>query len=72
MKRGEAVYERDSVIFDHIEYSFPVLCGLLRAAVEDDGKLNVLDFGGSLGSSYYQKKGFLAVCKHLRWSIIEQ
>ncbi len=72
VKRGEAVYERDSVLFDQIQYSFPVLCGLLRAAVEDNGHLNVLDFGGSLGSSYYQNKGFLAVCKDLRWNIIEQ
>jgi putative methyltransferase (TIGR04325 family) len=72
VKRGEAVYERDSVLFDQIQYSFPVLCGLLRAALEGDGELNVLDFGGSLGSSYYQNKGFLAVCKDFRWNIIEQ
>jgi putative methyltransferase (TIGR04325 family) len=72
VKRGEAVYERDSVLFDHIQYSFPVLSGLLRAALEDGGRLHVLDFGGSLGSSYYQNREFLKVCHDLRWCIIEQ
>ena len=29
VQRGEAVYERDSVLFDHVEHSFPLLTGLL-------------------------------------------
>jgi putative methyltransferase (TIGR04325 family) len=51
VKNGEAVYERDSVIFDQIEYSWPVLTGLMWAAAQNSGCLKVLDFGGSLGSS---------------------
>jgi len=35
-------------------------------------KLNVLDFGGSLGSSYYQNKNFLKDVQELNWSIVEQ
>jgi len=72
VKQGEAVYERDSVIFDRIHYSFPVLSGLLRVALEQQGKLSVLDFGGSLGSSYYQCRAFLSCLSYLRWSIVEQ
>jgi putative methyltransferase (TIGR04325 family) len=72
VKNGEAVYERDSVLFDKIEYSFPVLAALLRVAIANDGKLNVLDFGGSLGSSYYQCKTFLSDLDSLQWNIIEQ
>ena len=72
VKHGEAVYERDSVIFDRIYYSFPVLSGLLRVALEQQGKLSVLDFGGSLGSSYYQCRTFLSSLSYLRWSIVEQ
>jgi len=72
VKNGEAAYERDSVLFDKTEYSFPVLAALLRVAVANQGKLNVLDFGGSLGSSYYQCKSFLSGLDNLQWSIVEQ
>lgn len=72
VKNGEAVYERDSVLFDKIQYSWGLLAGLQRAALENDGKLCVLDFGGSLGSSYYQNKGFLNSLKELQWCIVEQ
>lgn len=72
VKSGKAVYERDSVLFDKIQYSFPVLAGLLRAAIANGGNLSVLDFGGSLGSSYHQCRDFLRELKSLRWSIVEQ
>jgi putative methyltransferase (TIGR04325 family) len=70
--RNEAPYERDSVLFDKVEYSFPLLAGLLFVASREDGRLSVLDFGGALGSCYYQNRGFLGHLKHLRWSIVEQ
>ncbi|WP_353674506.1 methyltransferase, TIGR04325 family [Synechocystis sp. LKSZ1] len=72
VKEGKAIYERDSVLFDTIQYSFPVLATLLRVALENEAKLSVLDFGGSLGSSYFQCRDFLAGVKKLRWSIVEQ
>ena len=43
VKNGEAVYERDSFIFDKIQYSWGLLAGLQKAALESKGKLNVLD-----------------------------
>ncbi len=72
VRDGKAAYERDSVLFDRIEYSFPVLAGLLKVALENKGRLSVLDFGGSLGSSYYQYKDFLSCLHTLEWSIVEQ
>ncbi|KAA9036383.1 methyltransferase, TIGR04325 family [Ginsengibacter hankyongi] len=72
VKNGEAVYERDSVLFDEIEYSWGLLAGLQRAALESNGKLCVMDFGGSLGSTYYQNKDFLQALDHLQWCIVEQ
>jgi putative methyltransferase (TIGR04325 family) len=72
VKRGEAVFERDSVLFDTPQYSFPVLTGLLRAALWDGGRLSVVDFGGSLGSSYFQFRKFLDGVDDLQWSIVEQ
>jgi putative methyltransferase (TIGR04325 family) len=72
IKSGLAKYERDSVLFDEVQYSWPLLAGLQNAALQNNGKLSVLDFGGSLGSTYYQNKNFLKECKHLEWCIIEQ
>ncbi len=72
VKNGEAVYERDSVLFDKTEYSFPLLTSLMYSALALERRLSVLDFGGSLGSSYYQNKTLLNKRCSLRWSIIEQ
>lgn len=72
VKTGAAVFERDSVLFDHVQHSFPVLAGLLRVATENGNHLSVLDFGGSLGSSYFQCRDFLSVVDELQWSIVEQ
>jgi putative methyltransferase (TIGR04325 family) len=72
VKSGEAKYERDSVLFDEIQYSWPLLAGLLRAATSNENRLGVMDFGGSLGSSYFQNREFLAHLKRIRWCIVEQ
>lgn len=72
VKSGEAVYERDSVLFDHIEYSWELLSGLMWVAAQNKGELNVIDFGGSLGSTYYQNKMFLDTLTKVRWNIVEQ
>nr|WP_241502579.1 TIGR04325 family methyltransferase [Bathymodiolus azoricus thioautotrophic gill symbiont] len=71
VKNGEAVYERDSVIFDEIQYSWPLLSGLMFAAAKTGG-VKVLDFGGSLGSTYYQNKKFLDKLDKASWCVIEQ
>jgi putative methyltransferase (TIGR04325 family) len=73
VKSGEAVYERDSVIFDEIQYSWPLLAGLMFVAAKSSGQnLKVLDFGGSLGSTYYQNKRFLDELCSVSWSVVEQ
>ena len=72
VKNGEAVYERDSVLFDEIEYAWPVLAGLLWVATRCEGTLNVLDFGGSLGSTYFQNRVFLSMLPEVRWNVVEQ
>jgi putative methyltransferase (TIGR04325 family) len=72
VKYGNAVYERDSVLFDEIQYAWPLLAGLMWIAAQDNGRLNVLDFGGSLGSTYFQNRGFLADLPEVRWNIVEQ
>ncbi|HET6244984.1 MAG: methyltransferase, TIGR04325 family [Bacteroidetes bacterium] len=74
VKNGEAVFERDSVIFDKIHYSFPLLSALSYVALKNKNKnkINVLDFGGSLGSSYYQNRNFFKGSIDFNWCIVEQ
>lgn len=72
VKQGYAGYERDSVLFNRIDYSWPVTAGLMWVAAQNDGKLWVIDFGGSLGSVYFQNRIFLSTLSNVRWSVIEQ
>ncbi|MBI5231286.1 MAG: methyltransferase, TIGR04325 family [Coriobacteriales bacterium] len=72
VRDGRAAYERDSVLFDEIEYSWPLAAGLLRAAALEGGRLDVLDFGGSLGSTYFQNRALLRGLPSVRWNIVEQ
>ncbi|MDC1307028.1 TIGR04325 family methyltransferase [Pseudomonadales bacterium] len=73
VKNGKAVYERDSVLFDEIQYSWQLLAGLMFASAKQlPLGLKVLDFGGSLGSTYYQNKKFLDEFNNVSWSIVEQ
>ncbi|MHB8835450.1 MAG: methyltransferase, TIGR04325 family [Candidatus Methylomirabilia bacterium] len=72
VKNGEAAYERDSVLFDEIVYPWPVLAGLMGEAARSGGVLNVLDYGGSLGSTYFQCRGFFAHLPRVRWNVVEQ
>jgi putative methyltransferase (TIGR04325 family) len=72
VKNGEAAYERDSVLFEKIQYDWPVLSVLMWVAALHEGKLNVMDFGGSLGSLYFQNRGFLEHLKEVKWNVIEQ
>lgn len=69
---GLAVYERDSVIFREIHYSFPLLSSLLLVAATNNS-LRVIDFGGSFGTTFQQNKKFLSrlniTCE---WRIVEQ
>lgn len=72
VKNGEAVYERDSVVFDKKEYPHALMAFLLLSSSLKKGALNILDFGGSLGSTYYQLKDFLTPELCSGWNIVEQ
>ncbi len=69
---GKAAYERDSMRFEEADYSYPLMSALMWVAAQNKSKLNVLDFGGSLGSSYFQNKLFLDTITDLNWCIVEQ
>lgn len=69
--RGEAAFERDAMTFDKLELPQALLDILGRAAAERSGRLSVLDFGGALGSTYYQCRSALQHLPALEWSIVE-
>lgn len=72
VEAGEALFERDAVTFDHIEYSWPLLASLLAVAAET-GSLRVLDFGGALGSTWRQNKVYLTrLGVPISWNVVEQ
>jgi putative methyltransferase (TIGR04325 family) len=72
VKNNEFAYERDSVLFMKPDYAWQVTTALLLAAAQSQGNLNVLDYGGSLGSSYYQNRTFLKSLTKVQWGIVEQ
>lgn len=72
VKSGEAVYERDSVLFEKKMYPFPLITYLLHSAKQKRTPLNILDFGGSLGSTYFQIREFLSPDLCSGWNIVEQ
>ena len=72
VKQGLVAFERDGVTFDTKQTSWPVATMLLLSASYNDNNLNVLDFGGSLGSSYFQNIEFIKHLRELHWAIVEQ
>lgn len=69
---GQAAFERDAVLFDHWTAPFQLLAPLLRHALQHGGRLEVVDFGGSLGSTYRQCRPFLPAGMPVRWRVVEQ
>jgi putative methyltransferase (TIGR04325 family) len=73
VKNGEFPYERDSVLFTEIEIFYPLLSSLLYVSSINNQKLNIIDFGGSLGSTYFQNRDLLKKAGiTINWNIIEQ
>jgi len=71
VKNNRNLYVRDGVVFSTAQYPFPLFSALLKIAFENHGKLNIIDFGGGLGSSFYAFNHFCPEIQ-LQWQIIEQ
>ncbi len=57
VKNGDAAFERDSVLFHEPDYSKTLAKAIkLILSAKNAKKINVLDFGGSLGSTYFQNR----------------
>lgn len=69
---GRAAFERDGCLFRDPEYRWPVLAALTWSAARAGGRLSVLDFGGSLGGTFFHLRPLLSGIPTLEWSIVEQ
>ena len=69
---GEAAFERDGATFGEREFSWPLISAVFWAASINDGRVSVLDFGGSLGSSFLQHLPLLSALSSVRWGVVEQ
>ena len=72
VKNKEIAYERDGIAYDEVQMNFPMLKSILYVASKNNNELTVIDFGGSLGTAYYQNYPYLKHLKKLNWCIIEQ
>ncbi|MFN7684627.1 MAG: methyltransferase, TIGR04325 family [Oligoflexia bacterium] len=74
VRDGRALFERDSVIFEHPEYSWPLLASVFAAAASRQAQSNalqVVDLGGALGTHYFQLRPFLKGI-FAKWQVVEQ
>lgn len=70
-KKGS--YERDGHVINSLEYRFHIISIIFHHYYNNNKKsYNVLDVGGSLGTTFYQNKKFLLSLKKLSWSVLEQ
>ena len=72
VRDGRAAFERDTVLFDSPEWHAPLLGALLRVAARNGGRLNVIDFGGAFGSTWWQHRRWLEGLDAIRWDVVEQ
>jgi putative methyltransferase (TIGR04325 family) len=72
VRDGFYAYERDGVVFDQIQHSWELLSALLGTP-RPGSSLRVLDWGGSLGSTYRQNRDLLhAAGIQIHWTVLEQ
>jgi putative methyltransferase (TIGR04325 family) len=69
--RGEAAYERDSVLFFQKEENVE-LVKCLKNLKNTEGVVKVLDFGGAMGSLYFQHRHLSDSLNIKNWCVVEQ
>lgn len=72
VRDGQCAYERDAVCFDSPCLNEHLTTAILLAALRSGDRLNVVDFGGGLGSTYQQNRIVLDHVPGLSWNVVEQ
>ncbi|MDR2409939.1 MAG: methyltransferase, TIGR04325 family [Bacteroidales bacterium] len=69
---GKYPYERDSVVFEKIQYNWPLFTCFGYVLKEERRPASVVDFGGSLGSIYISNRWFFDENSIKQWIVVEQ
>jgi putative methyltransferase (TIGR04325 family) len=69
---GYALWERDGATFTTVEINVPLVTVLRRIASIENGRLDLIDFGGALGSTWRQHLIALEEIPTIRWRVVEQ
>jgi putative methyltransferase (TIGR04325 family) len=72
VREGRAAGERDSVLLPEWPEDEHLRAALHLAATKAGGRLSVVDFGGSLGSSYWPRRQWLDTLPAARWAVVDQ
>ena len=72
VRDGKAIYERDTVIFNQIDYAWELLTSLMLVSQRKE-EIQIVDFGGGLGTSYRQNCSMLKLAGiNALWTVVEQ
>jgi len=69
-REGTGKWDRDGVVFDQQAFNEPLL-EALRVVAQDSRRLDVIDLGGSLGSTWWQHRDAFGSVP-VRWLVVEQ
>jgi putative methyltransferase (TIGR04325 family) len=74
VRDGIAAFQQDTIVYDKIDYSATILAFLLLALSRHPDNLSIVDFGGSLGTNYFQNRKILErlSVESLTWNIVER
>lgn len=72
VRAGIAPWERDGTLFEKPAVHRPLLDSLLDLAANEHQGMALIDFGGALGSTWWQHRMWLPPSQFHRWDIVEQ
>ncbi len=72
VRSGRAAWDRDGVAFSTPAVHAPLVAALRAGAAAHGGRLDVVDFGGGLGSTWWQHRAALADFSPARWRVVER
>jgi len=72
LKKNNGKIKDHKYDFDKIKYCYNLVICLFKIGIECGNKLNILDFGGDLGSHYFRLKNILDPIKIEKWTVVEQ
>lgn len=71
VRAGAAAWDRDGVLFHEPVSHGPLVEALQQVARAHEDRLNVIDFGGGLGSTWWQHRNALAGLQ-VSWRVVER